>query len=72
MSTAETTSPDPSVQKMVSFLLRKGLTHVQISEGLGGHVSSRTIYRWSKDESTPQNASNVKLLTEFYRSKGGR
>lgn len=67
MNTQEVT-----VKRMVNFLLKRGLTPIEISEGLGGHVSSRTIYRWSKDESTPQNASNVKLLTDFYKSKGGK
>lgn len=52
--------------QMLSILVNTYfLTPKQISDGLGGRVSSRTIHRWTKGESEPQNLSDVVALQQF-------
>ena len=50
------------IQGMVTSLISSGLTPQQISEEMEKRVSSRTIYRWAKGDSIPQNESDVEVL----------
>jgi hypothetical protein len=45
---------------------------MEVSESLGGRVSGRTIYRWAKGESYPQNVSDFNALQELVESKLGQ
>jgi hypothetical protein len=47
---------------VVRLLSEARLSPVEISEALGGRVSSRSIYRWAKGETSPQNASDYEAL----------
>jgi len=48
---------------LVRQLLREAkLSPIEVSNLLGGRVSSRTIYRWAKGESLPQNGSDIEAL----------
>ena len=61
------------VKLMVSELISAGLTPQQISEEMDNRVSSRTIYRWAKGDSVPQNESDVEALGDLVgRMKGGK
>ena len=58
---------------MVLRLLDEGrMTPMEVSESLGGRVSGRTIYRWAKGESYPQNVSDFNALQELVESKLGQ
>lgn len=50
---------------LVNTLLTKGLSHQAIAEAMGNRVSSRTIYRWAKGESGPQQTSDLAVLREM-------
>lgn len=57
-------------KELVIRLLKEGrLSPIEISEQLGGRVSPRTIYRWAKGESIPQNASDYNALVNLVASK---
>lgn len=59
-----------SVRDMVIGLIEEaGMTPVDISDSMGGRVSSRTIYRWARGESTPQNLSDLKVLQELHTDR---
>ncbi len=61
---------DKSVQEMVIHLLdEEEMTPQTISEALEQRVSTRTIYRWSKGESLPQNQSDLDALARIYQEK---
>jgi hypothetical protein len=47
---------------VIRLLSEAKLTPTEISEALGGRVSSRTVYRWAKGESSPQNTSDYEAL----------
>ena len=51
-----------SCQQLVTSLLEYGLTPAVIASLLGSRVSARTIYRWSKGESKPQQQSDFVAL----------
>lgn len=57
-------------QMLVSALLDAGLTHAEISEGIGGHISTRTVYRWAKGQSEPQNTANFQALVDLALARG--
>jgi hypothetical protein len=40
-----------------------------ISEAMGQRVSRRTIYRWAKGESEPQQTSDLVELNKLYAEK---
>ena len=57
-------------REMVIRLIEEGkLSPMEISELLGSRVSSRTIYRWAKGESFPQNMSDVTALEDLVRNR---
>lgn len=41
----------------------------EISEALGERVSKRTVYRWAKGESEPQQARDLIELTRLYADR---
>lgn len=47
---------------VIRLLSEARLSPIEISEALGGRVSSRTVYRWANGESSPQNASDFEAL----------
>lgn len=57
-------------RELVIRLIEEGkLSPVEISELLGSRVSSRTIYRWAKGESYPQNMSDYSALVDLVRNR---
>ena len=53
-------------QELVLLLLNEGkMTPQEISEAMDNRVSSRTIYRWSKNESGPQQQSDYEALLDL-------
>ena len=59
-----------NAQNLVMRLLQEGkLSHIEISEQLGGRVSPRTIYRWAKGESVPHNVSDFNALARLVASR---
>ena len=55
-------------QEIVLSLLAKGLSHAAIAEALGGRVSSRTVYRWAKGDTSPQRRSDLVALEQLAKS----
>ena len=66
---AETTETDLTAKQMVLSLFQAGMTASEISEALAHRVSRRTIYRWAKGESTPQQTSDHAELHKIYAKK---
>lgn len=58
-----------SAQSMVEGLIAAGLNAEAISEALDKRVSRRTIYRWLKGESQPQQARDLQELQKLYEEK---
>lgn len=52
--------------------MRDGMSPDAISVALGHRVSRRTIYRWAKGESVPQQSSDLVALWELVEDKRGR
>lgn len=61
-TTDETTEPMPPAQQIVSALMDRGYSAMQIADLLDGRVSWRTIYRWAKGEAKPQRPSDEEAL----------
>jgi hypothetical protein len=51
-------------QAALDKLLKKGLSHDYISDRLEA-VSTRTVYRWAKGDTAPQNTIWVERLEEL-------
>ena len=52
---------------MVMRLMKEAeLSATDISEAMGRRVSRRTIYRWAKGESEPQQGSDIDALKVVY------
>jgi len=49
-------------RRLVQTLMEQGLSANDIAEKLDQRVSSRTVYRWAKGESTPQQSSDLERL----------
>ena len=47
---------------LVQQLISGGMTPQDIADAMDNRVSGRTIYRWAKGESGPQQSSGIKLL----------
>lgn len=62
-------TPDEA-QAIVQALMDLGMTPQEISDGIEGRVSMRTIYRWGKGESVPQNQTNLQALVDLAATKG--
>ena len=58
-----------SAQTLVQRLINKGLRPQEISEALGGRISRRTLYRWAKGETDPQNTTDLDLLVELCKAE---
>lgn len=58
-----------SAQAMIEGLMASGFTAESISEALDKRVSKRTIYRWLKGESQPQQARDLQELQKLYEEK---
>jgi hypothetical protein len=68
--TTEIQHTPADAQRLVRSLLDLGMTPQQISDGVDGRVSMRTIYRWSKGESIPQNAPSFRALLVLAAARG--
>lgn len=61
---------DPRVREMVLSLIDVAkMTPIEIAEAMDGRVSPRTIYRWSKGETCPQNERDFKALMTLYQDR---
>lgn len=57
------------VTKMINELLNAGMSAQDISDALDNRISKRTVYRWAKGESEPQQPSDVVALRELCTKK---
>ena len=58
--------------EMVARLMDEAdMSATDISDAMGRRVSRRTIYRWRKDESDPQQKSDLEELKKLYDAKFG-
>jgi hypothetical protein len=64
MTTEATTNP---AQTIVTTLMERGYSAMQIADLLDGRVSWRTVYRWAKGECLPQRPSDEAALRELER-----
>jgi hypothetical protein len=81
-ATATVPTPDPiaslpadsrpveDAKGIVRQLMDQGMTPQEISDGVEGRVSMRTIYRWARGESVPQNQTNFQALINLAASRG--
>jgi hypothetical protein len=60
-----TTSENLDIKGIINGLMSSGLSAPDIAEGLDRRVSTRTIYRWAKGESEPQQMSDVDALKKL-------
>ncbi|MAH47922.1 hypothetical protein CMI37_19025 [Candidatus Pacearchaeota archaeon] len=61
------TAEDTTARTMVLKLMGDAkMSATEISEALGQRVSRRTIYRWAKGESEPQQSSDLTELNKLY------
>lgn len=58
-----------TAKEMVDGLLSRGLTADTISKALDRRVSKRTVYRWAKGESQPQQFSDLYALEQLYEEQ---
>lgn len=59
-----------SIKDMVVFLIDIAkMDPITISEAMDNRVSSRTIYRWARGESEPQNSRDVEVLHRLYAER---
>ncbi len=66
-SPAKPKKKEKTVQEMVVYLLDDiGMKAQEISDAMDSRVSTRTIYRWAKGESLPQNNSDLDVLKRLY------
>ena len=57
---------DPRVSQMVLDLIEAKMTPIDIASAMDGRVSPRTIYRWAKSESYPQNENDLNVLVKLH------
>jgi hypothetical protein len=61
---------DMTAKEMVVHLIdHREMSPQDISEAMGGRISSRTIYRWARGESLPQRGADRKALEEVYTAR---
>jgi DNA-binding transcriptional regulator YiaG len=62
---------EPGSPRHMVLRLREsaGMKPEQISEALGGRVSSRTVYRWGQGACIPHNKSDRAALALLYNEK---
>jgi hypothetical protein len=59
-----------TAKSMVNRLMVEGeMTAEAISDALEGRVSRRTIYRWAKGESDPQQTTDLGALQRLFVAK---
>lgn len=57
---------NPRVGQMVNELMEAKMTPQEIAEAMDGRVSPRTIYRWAKNETYPQNDRDLRALEKLH------
>jgi hypothetical protein len=60
-----TTLQNLDIKSIITGLMSSGLSAPDIADGLDHRVSVRTIYRWAKGESEPQQTSDVDALKKL-------
>jgi hypothetical protein len=60
-----TTPQNLDIKSIINGLMTCGLSAPDIADGLDHRVSVRTIYRWAKGESEPQQTSDVDALKKL-------
>ena len=59
-----------SAKEMITQLMGPvGMTAAEISDALGKRVSRRTVYRWAKGESAPQQSSDLAELERLVEQR---
>lgn len=66
---ATATTDDTAKRMVVRLMEEASMSATDISKALGDRVSRRTIYRWAKGESEPQQASDLRELNKLYERK---
>lgn len=64
--------PAEEVSVLINGLMDGGMSAVQIAGKLDHRVSVRTIYRWAKGESVPQQSSDVAALKRLVEEKNNK
>lgn len=62
---------DTQVRRMLLDLLNLDMSPKDISEAMDGRVSPRTIYRWVKNDSSPQNERDLRVLARIHAERTG-
>lgn len=63
------TSPADAKTMVLTLMDDHNMSATEISEALGLRVSRRTIYRWAKGESEPQQSSDLTELSKLYQQR---
>jgi len=63
------TGEETAKSMVIQLISHAGMSATDISEALGQRVSRRTIYRWAKGESEPQQVSDLTELSKLYKQK---
>tara|TARA_Y100000034_G_scaffold135857_1_gene209468 strand:+ start:373 stop:600 length:228 start_codon:yes stop_codon:yes gene_type:complete len=66
---AQRTKTTTAKEMVLRLMDDVGMTATEISDALGQRVSRRTIYRWAKGESEPQQSSDLVELNKLYGQK---
>lgn len=67
---AEVVVDAASVRDMVIGLIEEAkMSPTEISDALDGRVSSRTVYRWARGESIPQNHQALQALQTLHSER---
>ena len=53
------------VQMSIRELQKMGIDYNQMSVLLNGAISTRTLYRWAKGDTSPQRAMDVELVEKL-------
>jgi transposase len=69
MEPVQTETPVEEARRLVQALIERGMTANEIAEKLDHRVSSRTVYRWAKGKSSPQQMSDLELLRAISAEK---
>lgn len=64
--------PAVEVSVLINTLMDRGMSAVEIAGKLDHRVSVRTIYRWAKSESVPQQTSDVAALKRLVEEKNNK
>ncbi len=67
--TAQQETSMTAKEMVIDLIDNSEMSPQEISDAMGGRISSRTIYRWARGESLPQRGADRKALEEVYAAK---